>query len=425
MASTRPGAWPSPALRLGRSVCARGRVLFSPKTSRDAAGCSLARALGARSAGCRAPPAGARSTAGHDNTSGDLAHPSAGERHAGMCGTGRGCPVAWADRPARTTARDSSGIWEYSAVHDDSVLCAWGGRGGQSGECGAGLDDRGPGAAGGRWSQRDPGVIWLSCADGPGDVRPVAAHVRRVGGLPRPRALAAGRGVYLAGLVLTCVGAGSDPGQAGWPGRLDGLGMLLMGGVILFFVGVFLRLMRARGRLPRRVALLAPSPEGAARSYTVQVARERSAYGPFVAVVASAYVWAVLGGGMLIGDGLALLLGIPPPFALDAIRHSFAIGFIVLMICGVAPRMLPGFSGGSIVSPALVGATLWLGNSAAALRVGPILLSPLLARFTGPWQTLDAVAFGLSGPVGLALAICLAVNLWPALRYRRPEQEGM
>jgi hypothetical protein len=201
--------------------------------------------------------------------------------------------------------------------------------------------------------------------------------------------------------------------------------MLLMGGVILFFVGVFLRLMRARGRLPRRVALLAPSPEAAARSYTVQVARERSAYGPFVAVVASAYVWAVLGGGMLIGDGLALLLGIPPPFALDAIRHSFAIGFIALMICGVAPRMLPGFSGGSIVSPALVGATLWLGNSAAALRVGPILLSPLLARFTGPWQTLDAVAFGLSGPVGLALAICLAVNLWPALRYRRPEQEGM
>jgi hypothetical protein len=27
----------------------------------------------------------------------------------------------------------------------------------------------------------------------------------------------------------------------------------------------------------------------------------------------------------------------------------------------------------------------------------------------------DQLAFGLSGPVGLALAIALAVNLWPAL----------
>jgi uncharacterized protein involved in response to NO len=230
-------------------------------------------------------------------------------------------------------------------------------------------------------------------------------------------------GAYLLGLVLICVGTGSDPGLAGWPGKLAGLGMFLIGGVILAFVGIFLRLMRARGRLPQRVARLAPSPAAAARSYTAQVVKERSGYGPFVAVVASAYLWAVLGGVLLIGDGLALLFDTPPPFALDAIRHSFAIGFIALMICGVAPRMLPGFSGGTIVSPALVHATLWLGNSAAALRVGSLLLSPLLARFTGIGQTLDAAAFGLSGPVGLALAVCLAVNLWPALRYRRPEQE--
>jgi len=230
-------------------------------------------------------------------------------------------------------------------------------------------------------------------------------------------------GVYLAGLVLTSTGTGSGPVPTGWPGTLDGLGMFLMGGILLVFVGVFLRLMRTRGRLPQRVARLAPRPAATARSYKARVAGERSAYGPFVAVVASAYLWAVLGGVLLIGDGLALLLAIPPPFALDAIRHSFAVGFVALMICGVAPRMIPGFSGGNIVSPALVRATLWLGNSAAALRVGSLLLSPLLARLTSLGQPLDAMAFGLSGPVGLALAICLAVNLWPALRYRRPEQE--
>jgi uncharacterized protein involved in response to NO len=230
-------------------------------------------------------------------------------------------------------------------------------------------------------------------------------------------------GVYLAGLALTCAGTGSDPVPAGWPGTLAGLGMLIVGGVILIFIGLFLRLMRTRGRLPQRVARLAPRPAVAAHSYIVQVARERSAYGPFVAVVASAYLWAALGGVLLIGDGLWLLLGLPPLFALDAIRHCFAIGFIALMICGVAPRMIPGFSGGNIVTPALVHATLWLGNSAAVLRVGSLLLSPLLAHLTGIGQTLGAVAFGLSGPVGLALAICLAVNLRPALRHRRSEQE--
>jgi uncharacterized protein involved in response to NO len=29
--------------------------------------------------------------------------------------------------------------------------------------------------------------------------------------------------------------------------------------------------------------------------------------------------------------------------------------------------------------------------------------------------SLYAIVFGLSGPLGLALAICLTVNLWPAL----------
>jgi hypothetical protein len=88
------------------------------------------------------------------------------------------------------------------------------------------------------------------------------------------------------------------------------------------------------------------------------------------------------------------------------------VGFISLLICGIAPRMLPGFSGGSIHSAKLVSATLWLGNLAALLRVSSVLLAPWL-RF----GTLDIgqVAFGCSGLCGLALAICLALNIWPAL----------
>jgi len=78
--------------------------------------------------------------------------------------------------------------------------------------------------------------------------------------------------------------------------------------------------------------------------------------------------------------------------------------------------MVPGFSGGRIASPRFVTATLWLGNAAAILKVGSVTSVPFLAALGADGVTISMVAFGLSGPVGLALAICLAANLWPALR---------
>lgn len=222
--------------------------------------------------------------------------------------------------------------------------------------------------------------------------------------------------IYFAGLLLICVGILSAIPVADW---LQGLGMTMLGVALLFFIGVFLRLMGKRGSLPQKVVRLAPKPDTVAQSYKAQIAYERNAYGPFVALVASAYMWAMLGGVLLVSDGLALLIQGSPLFALDAMRHSLAVGFITLLICGVAPRMIPGFSGGAIASAHLVTATLWLGNFAAILRVGSLLVEPLLATYGAVGQTIDAVAFGLSGPIGLALAICLAVNLWPALKLRR------
>lgn len=226
-------------------------------------------------------------------------------------------------------------------------------------------------------------------------------------------------GVYFTGCVLTSVGISDGSQQARWATLLEGLGMLLMGIVLLIFIGVFLRMMRSRGRLPQRIAQLASSPEAAARTYQRRIKAERNSYGPFVALVASAYLWAALGGVLLTVDGVTILLGAAPIFAIDVIRHSLAVGFITLLICGIAPRMVPGFLGGNIVSPTLVRATLWLGNTAALLRVGSLLLAPLLVYFNRARMMLVSVAFGLSGPTGLALAFCLTVNLWPALRSQR------
>jgi uncharacterized protein involved in response to NO len=219
---------------------------------------------------------------------------------------------------------------------------------------------------------------------------------------------------YFGGLALALVGIGSG---IGW---LEGLGTLLVGAVLLIFVGLFMRLMRARGKLPQRVAKLAPEPEAAEHHYRRQISSDRSAYGPFVALVASAYTWAIVGGALLVIDGIAGVLDLGAPFSLDAARHSLAIGFIALLICGIAPRMVPGFSGGHILSAKLVTATLWLGNSAAILRVGSLLIAPLLDALGPSGAFVDSLLFGLSGPLGLALAICLAVNLWPALFPKNP-----
>lgn len=79
------------------------------------------------------------------------------------------------------------------------------------------------------------------------------------------------------------------------------------------------------------------------------------------------------------------------------------------------PRMLAGFSGKKIASPKLVWAMLYLGNSAAILRVGTLLALSLLIHFGSMGRVLDNMLFGFSGIVGLAFAICLLINLWPTL----------
>jgi uncharacterized protein involved in response to NO len=225
--------------------------------------------------------------------------------------------------------------------------------------------------------------------------------------------------VYLAGLVMALIGTGAGDYPGEWSAMLNGVGLAIIGGVLMFYVATFVRLMLTRGRLPRRVTDLAPQPAAAARRYQHQVRAERSAFGPFVALVASAYLWAMLGGVLLLTEGIAQAIGGTPPVNPDAARHSLTIGFIALLICGVAPRMLPGFSGGRIRSPRYVRATLWLGNAAALLRVGSLLAAPLFAALGTTGSLLDQVAFGLSGPLGLALAICLGINLWPALWPRQ------
>ncbi|GCE29909.1 hypothetical protein KDA_53930 [Dictyobacter alpinus] len=217
---------------------------------------------------------------------------------------------------------------------------------------------------------------------------------------------------YALGLFLLCLSFFQIP----WQPALNALGMCCIGGTILMFIGVFLRLMLTRGQLPQHIKKLATEPTTVAQSYKTRVSDEGKAYGPFVALVASSYLWAMLGGILLLADGLSVLISGSVLVDIDIIRHSLTIGFISLLISGIAPRMLPGFSGKHIASASLVRATLWLGNIAALLRVGVLLLSPLASMVYPPTRTISELLFALSGPIGLIFATCLLINIWPTLR---------
>jgi len=220
---------------------------------------------------------------------------------------------------------------------------------------------------------------------------------------------------YGGGLALALLG---DAGQSDALGRIHGLGLALMGAALMTFLVIITRMMTRRGHLPAQVRKLAPTPEQVAQNYTRHISAERARYGPYVALIISAYCWALLAGILLVVDGVALALTLSTPVTLDAPRHSIAVGFIALLLAGVSVRMIPGFSGGNIRSPRLVTALLWLGNGAALLRVGSLLAQPLLAS-TNIGSALDSALFGLSGPLGLTFALALAITLWPALPLAR------
>jgi len=127
-------------------------------------------------------------------------------------------------------------------------------------------------------------------------------------------------------------------------------------------------------------------------------------FGRFELLIISAFAWLAFANIIAIIDGASPLLGNPAPFNPDIERHAITVGFITLLIFGMAVRMLPGFSSKSRVASArLVMATFWLGNLAALFRVLP-LFAPDLAGMN--------VALGISGAIGWLAVMCLAINLY-------------
>ncbi len=201
-----------------------------------------------------------------------------------------------------------------------------------------------------------------------------------------------------------------------------GIGMLALGMTLITFAGLFLARMARRKEIPQHLQKLSPTPVLMVKTYQRHLVAQNATYGPYVTLVVWANAWLGIAGGIALIDGVTLLLGGDRLLPVDALRHSLGMGFIAALIFGVAPRMLPSFAGVPLRSPRLVQATLWLGMGAAVLRVAGVLIT--IFPIDPIWTT---VALGIAGPLGLAAAWCLLINLWPVLLARppRPRMPGV
>lgn len=131
---------------------------------------------------------------------------------------------------------------------------------------------------------------------------------------------------------------------------------------------------------------------------------DRGEFGRFEWLVRGAYGW-LLAAALLELAGAAGL-----SVSRDAGRHALTMGFVSLLIGGMAVRMIPGFSKRPLARVPLVTALAACGHAAALLRVAPLLLPP------GP---ATRVALALSGGLAWIFVALLAVLLAPLLAPKR------
>lgn len=230
--------------------------------------------------------------------------------------------------------------------------------------------------------------------------------------LPKPRWPVQTVGMlYLCGFGLECIPSllQNDPDGLRALSVLGGGGQMLKGGVLLWFIWALDVLLRWKP------AWTVERVEQAARHVRKQPRPHLPDYGEFgrfERLLYSACVWLAVGGGMDVVNGIARVGSWHAPVHDDALRHVYLMGFASLLLLGMAPRMIPGFIHRRAPAyPALVDATFWLGNLAAACRIVPAAIPPETLEQMPVTATVFDAAFGVSGFLGWAAALALTWNL--------------
>ncbi len=126
--------------------------------------------------------------------------------------------------------------------------------------------------------------------------------------------------------------------------------------------------------------------------------------------VRSAFVWALVGAALLVAYDVRTVTTGPSSSYLEisAARHAFALGFVTLMIYGVAARALPMFVDRRLWSQRVGLAVITLANAGVALRVVPQAIGAEGAAANG--------LVAASGVLAYLALVAFAVNIVQTLR---------
>jgi uncharacterized protein involved in response to NO len=135
-------------------------------------------------------------------------------------------------------------------------------------------------------------------------------------------------------------------------------------------------------------------------------------YGRFELLIYSAYCWLIFFTLLETVSAAGTIFGFRLPYGHDPVRHIFLLGFITLLIMGMAQRMLPGFlHKKGLAYRWIVAAVFWLGNVAVVSRVIPMLIpASWVADYPAVGMGL-LYAFGVSGLMMITALLLLWVNL--------------
>jgi len=207
-----------------------------------------------------------------------------------------------------------------------------------------------------------------------------------------------GLALLAAGLALETGGSVATMGAAAGATALFEVGRVLIAFGLLWLTAV--------------VGVLGPKIEPPGRRATQgEIELAAIAAGPLT----DAFVWLAVSGCLMLLQSILPALRLPPPPE-DVVRHTLGAGFVLLLIVGMALRLLPGFASGGKRPTSIRAARIaaWAAQAAALLRVAPLLAIWLLSIF-GIDGSYGRVATSLMAGAGVAGAVSLGA-LWWALR---------
>lgn len=140
-------------------------------------------------------------------------------------------------------------------------------------------------------------------------------------------------------------------------------------------------------------------------------AKRAGVYKHYTVFVRLSFVW------LAIASVLGLVSALVPamPGLGGASRHAMTVGFVALLIFAIAPRMLPSFlNGRELLSPRLMGTSLWLLTIGCALRVSTESVA-YSAVGSLAWKLLPVSAY-----IELSAVLVFALNLTLTLAHPMP-----